>query len=86
MYQYFLKIVPTQFSFLNGNSARTYQYSTTFNERDLSKQSAGGLPGKPKPPFSRTIRRSLTCHRRRLFQHEFFTHVDCVHRDASLLG
>lgn len=35
MYQYFVKAVPTEMHFLNGDNFRTYQYSVTSYERDL---------------------------------------------------
>ncbi|KAL0079265.1 endoplasmic reticulum vesicle transporter-domain-containing protein [Phycomyces blakesleeanus] len=45
MYQYFLKIVPTKFDYLSGDSFNTYQYSVSRQERNLREQSSGGLPG-----------------------------------------
>ncbi|KAI9016372.1 endoplasmic reticulum vesicle transporter-domain-containing protein [Phycomyces nitens] len=45
MYQYFLKIVPTRFDYLSGDSLNTYQYSVSRQERNLRDQSGGGLPG-----------------------------------------
>lgn len=45
MYQYFLKIVPTQFNFMDGRSLRTFQYSTSRQERNLRQYPVGGLPG-----------------------------------------
>ncbi|KAI8380935.1 endoplasmic reticulum vesicle transporter-domain-containing protein [Radiomyces spectabilis] len=44
MYQFFLKIVPTQFDYLNGRSLRTFQYSVSRHEQDLAQQPQGGLP------------------------------------------
>lgn len=43
MYQYFLKIVPTQFNFLNGKEIRTFQYSVS--KQDQMAGMSGGLPG-----------------------------------------
>ena len=59
MYQYFLKVVSTQFRTLNGKTINTHQYSVTHFERDLSRgmggnennqgvyvqHGAGGAPG-----------------------------------------
>ena len=46
MYQYFLKIVSSEFNYLNGKHLRTFQYSVSRQERDLKQQGQGGLPGK----------------------------------------
>jgi hypothetical protein len=43
MYQYFLKIVPTEFDFLNGKQTRTFQYSVSKQDQIVSH--GGGLPG-----------------------------------------
>ncbi|KAG8993080.1 hypothetical protein FRB94_002678 [Tulasnella sp. JGI-2019a] len=43
MYQYFLKVVATRYSFLDRSFASTYQYSVTTYERDLA---IGGAAGK----------------------------------------
>ncbi|KAI8092304.1 endoplasmic reticulum vesicle transporter-domain-containing protein [Gilbertella persicaria] len=43
MYQYFLKIVPTEFDFLNGKHLRTFQYSVSKQEQLVNH--GGGLPG-----------------------------------------
>ncbi|CAO3681625.1 unnamed protein product [Rhizopus stolonifer] len=43
MYQYFLKIVPTEFNFLNGRRTRTFQYSVS--KQDHTIDYFGGLPG-----------------------------------------
>ncbi|KAK4684907.1 endoplasmic reticulum-Golgi intermediate compartment protein 3, partial [Tremellales sp. Uapishka_1] len=43
MFQYFLKVVGTQFVYLNGDEIPTHQYSVTQYERDLRK---GNMPGK----------------------------------------
>ncbi|KAL1925789.1 uncharacterized protein VTP21DRAFT_672 [Calcarisporiella thermophila] len=46
MYQYFLKVVSTDFVFLNKTKHRTNQYSVTQNERELAGHMGhGGLPG-----------------------------------------
>lgn len=44
MYQYFLKIVPTEFDFLNGKQVRTFQYSVSKQDQFVP-QNTGGLPG-----------------------------------------
>ncbi|KAI9265958.1 endoplasmic reticulum vesicle transporter-domain-containing protein [Sporodiniella umbellata] len=43
MYQYFIKIVPTQFNFLSGKPAETYQYSVSKQGHAVSY--FNGLPG-----------------------------------------
>lgn len=43
MYQYFLKIVPTEFHFLNKKRIRTFQYSVS--KQDHVVNYFGGLPG-----------------------------------------
>ncbi|KAI7907221.1 endoplasmic reticulum vesicle transporter-domain-containing protein [Cokeromyces recurvatus] len=43
MYQYFIKIVPTEFDFLNGKQTRTFQYSVS--KQDQLVTNGGGLPG-----------------------------------------
>ncbi|KAI9469891.1 MAG: endoplasmic reticulum vesicle transporter-domain-containing protein [Benjaminiella poitrasii] len=43
MYQYFIKIVPTEFDFLNGKKTRTFQYSVS--KQDQMVTNNGGLPG-----------------------------------------
>ncbi|KAF7724476.1 hypothetical protein EC973_000985 [Apophysomyces ossiformis] len=45
MYQYHLKIVPTQVNYVSGYVLDTFQYSVSRQERDLSVQPTGGLPG-----------------------------------------
>ncbi|KAJ1552032.1 Endoplasmic reticulum-Golgi intermediate compartment protein 3, partial [Nowakowskiella sp. JEL0078] len=48
MYQYFLKVVGTKYTFLNKTTIYTNQYSATEHERDLTPKngySVGGLPG-----------------------------------------
>ncbi|GAA5908587.1 retrograde cargo receptor ERV46 [Sporobolomyces salmoneus] len=40
MFQYFLKVVSTQFEFLDGRELKTHQYSVTQYERDLSNKNA----------------------------------------------
>lgn len=44
MYQYFLKVVSTQFNTLDGKTVNTHQYSTTHFERDLSEGNQGDTP------------------------------------------
>jgi hypothetical protein len=43
MYQYFIKIVPTEFDYLNGKELRTFQYSVSRQEQVAG--TSGGLPG-----------------------------------------
>ncbi|CEP10460.1 hypothetical protein [Parasitella parasitica] len=43
MYQYFLKIVPTEFDFISGKQTRTFQYSVS--KQDQIVHYGGGLPG-----------------------------------------
>jgi len=45
MYQYYIKIVPTLFKFLNGTTIQTNQYSVTEHMRHVSPSSNRGLPG-----------------------------------------
>ncbi|PPQ72304.1 hypothetical protein CVT24_004581 [Panaeolus cyanescens] len=45
MFQYFLKVVSTQFRTLNGQIVNTHQYSATHFERDLSEGFNGHNPG-----------------------------------------
>jgi len=45
MYQYYIKIVPTLYKFLNGTSIQTNQYSVTEHMRHVSPTSNKGLPG-----------------------------------------
>ncbi|KAI8062615.1 endoplasmic reticulum vesicle transporter-domain-containing protein [Gongronella butleri] len=46
MYQFYLKIVPTQFDFLGGKMIRTFQYSASRQERFLDPmQGISGVPG-----------------------------------------
>jgi hypothetical protein len=46
MYQYFLKIVSTEFRYLNGKRLYTNQYSVTEHERNIVTQHGqDGLPG-----------------------------------------
>ncbi|KAF8895370.1 Sec1-like protein [Infundibulicybe gibba] len=44
MFQYFLKVVSTQFRTLDGQIVNTHQYSTTHFERDLGEGSQGDTP------------------------------------------
>ncbi|EGN98335.1 hypothetical protein SERLA73DRAFT_109778 [Serpula lacrymans var. lacrymans S7.3] len=46
MFQYFLKVVSTQFRTIDGKTINTHQYSATHFERDLSKGSQGGDNGE----------------------------------------
>eukprot|EP01083_Nonionella_stella_P256292 878607_1 len=45
MYQYYIKIVPTVYKFLNGTTVETNQYSVTEHMRHVSPGSSRGLPG-----------------------------------------
>ncbi|TFK40537.1 Sec1-like protein [Crucibulum laeve] len=45
MFQYFLKVVSTQFRTLDGKVVNTHQYSTTHFERDLTEGNQGDTPG-----------------------------------------
>ncbi|PFH53987.1 hypothetical protein AMATHDRAFT_73002 [Amanita thiersii Skay4041] len=45
MFQYFLKVVSTQFRTLDGKIVNTHQYSTTHFERDLSEGATGDSAG-----------------------------------------
>jgi len=45
MYQYFLKVVSTQFRMLDGQTVNTHQYSTTHFERDLEEGKEGNQAG-----------------------------------------
>ncbi|KAF9013529.1 Sec1-like protein [Cyathus striatus] len=45
MFQYFLKVVSTQFRTLDGKVVNTHQYSTTHFERDLTEGATGDSPG-----------------------------------------
>jgi len=45
MFQYFLKVVSTQFRTLDGRKVNTHQYSTTQFERDLTEGAAGETAG-----------------------------------------
>ncbi|KAH7912553.1 Sec1 family-domain-containing protein [Hygrophoropsis aurantiaca] len=70
MFQYFLKVVSTQFRTLDGKVINTQQYSTTFFERDLTKgneQDHGvlaqhGAPGAPGAFFNFDISPILVVH------------------------
>ncbi|KAI8997450.1 endoplasmic reticulum vesicle transporter-domain-containing protein [Pilobolus umbonatus] len=44
MYQYFIKIIPTEFDFLNGKKTRTFQYSISKHDQ-VAGYGGGGLPG-----------------------------------------
>ena len=50
MYQYFVKVVPTTYKYLNGTTLRTNQFSSTEHFRKLEGLQRG-LPGLPPPPL-----------------------------------
>ncbi len=65
MYQYFLKIVPTEFDFINGKQTRTFQYSVS--KQDQLVNQGGGLPGSlcwTTLPCASSIQNAIndTCH------------------------
>ncbi|KAG0701390.1 Sec1-like protein [Suillus ampliporus] len=72
MYQYFLKVVSTQFRTLEGKMINTHQYSSTQFERDLTKASEGengqgvvtqhGVAGSPGAYFNFEISPILVVH------------------------
>ncbi|KAG1772406.1 Sec1 family-domain-containing protein [Suillus occidentalis] len=72
MYQYFLKVVSTQFRMLEGKIINTHQYSSTQFERDLSKFNEGenkqgvftqhGVAGSPGAYFNYEISPILVVH------------------------
>jgi len=71
MFQYFLKVVSTQFRTLDGKSINTHQYSVTHFERDLMKGSGEedkgvythhGLAGAPGAFFNFEISPILVVH------------------------
>ena len=45
MYQYYVKIVPTKYSYINGQEVRSNQYSVTEHMRHLAPGSGRGIPG-----------------------------------------
>ncbi len=45
MYQYYIKVVPTRYKFLNGSVIESNQYSVTEYMRHLAPGSGRGLPG-----------------------------------------
>ena len=45
MYQYYLKIVPTKFKYLDGRIVESNQYSVTEHMRHLAPGSGRGIPG-----------------------------------------
>ncbi|XP_022105808.1 endoplasmic reticulum-Golgi intermediate compartment protein 3-like [Acanthaster planci] len=47
MYQYFIKVVPTTYTKLNGQTTRTNQYSVTKHEKQVSILSISGEQGLP---------------------------------------
>jgi len=72
MFQYFLKVVSTQFRTLDGKSINTHQYSVTHFERDLTKggseedkqgvQTQHGYSGAPGAFFNFEISPILVVH------------------------
>ncbi|KAG2364427.1 ER-derived vesicles protein ERV46 [Suillus spraguei] len=72
MYQYFLKVVSTQFRTLDGKTINAHQYSSTQFERDLTKPDEGenkqgvstqhGAPGSPGAYFTFEISPILVVH------------------------
>jgi hypothetical protein len=48
MSQYFVKVVPTDFVYLNGTVLKTNQFSYTENTQDMAAR-PGSLPGAPLP-------------------------------------
>ncbi|KAG2134289.1 Sec1-like protein [Suillus cothurnatus] len=72
MYQYFLKVVSTQFRMLEGKTINTHQYSSTQFERDLTKFNEGenkqgiftqhGVAGAPGAYFNFEISPILVVH------------------------
>ncbi|KAI9443162.1 Sec1 family-domain-containing protein [Lactarius indigo] len=81
MFQYFLKVVSTQFHTLNGQIVNSHQYSVTHFERDLTTGQAGntdegiqiqhGIVGVPGTLFNYEISPILVAHRetRQSFAH-----------------
>ncbi|GAA5870619.1 hypothetical protein JCM1840_004818 [Sporobolomyces johnsonii] len=72
MFQYFLKVVSTQFSFLDGRELKTHQYSVTQYERDLTNnkakdnhghQTTHGYAGVPGLFFNYEISPLMVTHR-----------------------
>lgn len=74
MFQYFLKVVSTQFRTLDGQTVNTHQYSVTHFERDITTGSQGGqnegvhiqhgtsgIPGSRSPLKSGLYYSSLMC-------------------------
>ncbi|KAG2071369.1 endoplasmic reticulum-derived transport vesicle ERV46 [Suillus decipiens] len=72
MYQYFLKVVSTQFRTLDGKTINAHQYSSTQFERDLTEPNEGenkqgvftrhGVPGSPGAYFNFEISPILIVH------------------------
>ncbi|KAG9123904.1 hypothetical protein FRC07_013558 [Ceratobasidium sp. 392] len=90
MFQYFMKVVSTEFKYLNGDLVRSHQYSVTSFERDLShgdateRDSHGTLvghnvPGLPGVFFNYDISPLMVVHRetRQTFAH-FITSLCAV--------
>ena len=53
MYQYFVKIVPTTYEPLSGNTINTNQFSVTEHWKNLGMDGNHGLPGKE--PFLQVL-------------------------------
>ena len=45
MYMYYTKVVPTQYTYLNGTTVSTNQFSVTEHYRSLQQRDGTGLPG-----------------------------------------
>lgn len=87
MYQYFLKVVGTQYHFINGEHAAAHQFSVTQYERDLDNhQGAGGdnlpqtthgISGIPGVFFNFEISPMMVVHheRRQAFAHFLTSYV-----------
>ena len=45
MYQYYIQVIPTQYTFLNGTKVETFQFSVTEHLRHVSPGQGRGLPG-----------------------------------------
>ncbi|KIO19312.1 hypothetical protein M407DRAFT_246194 [Tulasnella calospora MUT 4182] len=79
MYQYFLKVVGTQYHFIDGQASRSHQFSVTNYERDLTAtekdnapvQTTHGIMGIPGVFFNYEISPMLIVHheRRQAFAH-----------------
>jgi len=82
MYQYFLKVVGVQYSFLGGEIAKSHQFSVTTYERDLSQgpgagknaqglMTSHGVPGVPGLFINYDVSPMMVVHheRRQSFAH-----------------